>query len=216
MGSRLETIHEFFLNLAGDRELNLNDYDKSPMMLCYMIELYAHRNQYREDGTPYYEHPAQCADSFHTFYGFKADNFDKDLLDELGLPFDGVGEVCLLHDVIEDTDFTIDDIVDIFYDTFHIPFYVEYIEEPLKLITHDKSVDYEDYIDICMTNPISAMAKMLDLQNNLNALTLVSLDEEKYERMQKYLYYIYKINNKYHFIERVSEYREKLKDKFNE
>ena len=96
MGSRLDTIHEFFLNLAGDRELNISDYDKSPMMLCYMIELYAHRNQYREDGTPYYEHPAQCADSFHTFYGFKVDNFDKDLLDELGLPFDGVGEVCLL------------------------------------------------------------------------------------------------------------------------
>ena len=39
MGSRLDTIHKFFLNLAGDRELNLNDYDKSPMMLCYMIEL---------------------------------------------------------------------------------------------------------------------------------------------------------------------------------
>ena len=212
MGSRLDTIHKFFLNLAGDRELNLNDYDKSPMMLCYMIELYAHRNQYREDGTPYYEHPAQCADSFHTFYGFKADNFDKDLLDELGLPFDGVGEVCLLHDVVEDTDFTIDDIRDIYYERGFKTYFDLYIEDALKRITHDKSVDYGEYIKVVLKNPISALVKMIDMQDNLRILDLIKYDEERYHRAQGYLFWTFIINDGYHFVENIEKYRRAFKE----
>ena len=49
-------------------------------------------------------------------------------------------------------------------------FFDEYLDEPLKLITHDKKEDYDTYIDKVMLHPTSAFVKMLDLTDNMNLL----------------------------------------------
>lgn len=81
-----------------------------------------------------------------------------------------------------------------------------YLSKPLRLITHDKEVRYDDYIALVLVNPIASIVKMMDLQDNLQVLDLVSLNGYTYKRASGYLKYIYVINKKYHFVENIQSY----------
>ena len=116
----------------------------------------------------------------------------------------------LLHDVVEDTEFTLEDVRNIYVDCGFESFFDIYINNALQCITHDKSIEYEPYIEICLKNPISALVKMLDLQDNLRIIDLVELNHENYDRSMRYVTYLYWINSKYHFLENIQKYREDL------
>ena len=67
----------------------------------------------------------------------------------------------LLHDVVEDTDFTFEDLLDRGVD--------ESIVEALRLLTHSKDMPYEDYVQrIAQSgNEIAIHVKYTDLCHNL-------------------------------------------------
>lgn len=66
-----------------------------------------------------------------------------------------------LHDVVEDTDVTFDDLLEQGVD--------EGIVDALRLLTHDKGTDYYDYVQriIDSGNPIALAVKRNDLTHNL-------------------------------------------------
>ncbi len=198
---------------TGVSEETIAKCDDSSVCLAMEIMEYAHRNQQRENGEPYSNHPTRCMRFYRDLIGVGGDGkqeMDKDMLYQNGIPFDGVQEVCLLHDVVEDTDFTLDELRDIYAECGFEKYFDMYMRKPLEYITHDKSVDYKDYILKCLKNPTSALVKMIDLQDNLFVLDLVELTEKKYERAQRYLSYIYFINDVYHFIENAQVYKAEL------
>ena len=199
----------------GVSEKELLQSDTSSVYLATEIMEYAHRNQKRENGEDYANHPARVLNYYRDLVGIKENDFfciDDDLMCKHRIPHSGVQEVCLLHDVVEDTDFTIDDIRDIYVECGFERFFNIYIKEALKAITHVKTMDYGEYIKICLKNPVSALVKMLDLQDNLFVLDLVNFTEEKYKRSQKYLSYIRVINNYYHFLENAYNYKKAFKE----
>ncbi len=195
--------------MISDETRNIMRQDNNPISISLRIMIYAHKGQRRINGEPYMNHPLRCnkryLDLIQLGIGMP---IDKIRLKELGIPFEGVSEVCLLHDVIEDSSWTIEDVEKNFEECGQGDYFREYIKDPLIRITHDKSVDYASYIDVCLGNPISALCKMLDLQDNINIFSLDKFDEKNYKRSQRYLSYIYKINSKYGFIEKSNEYRE--------
>lgn len=65
--------------------------------------------------------------------------------------------VALLHDVVEDTDITLDDLKLEFPDD---------VVEAVALLTHDEAVDYFDYIQNLKKNPIARKVKLADLEHN--------------------------------------------------
>ena len=67
--------------------------------------------------------------------------------------------VALLHDVVEDTKYTLDDIEKKFGKN---------IAHSVKLLTHDENVSYEDYIDLILTDKTATEVKMSDLLDNMN------------------------------------------------
>lgn len=211
--SRLKEIHDYLIS-TGRKEEVLNDCDHYSVYLSMEICEYAHRNQFRENGEEYAFHPFRCLKSYRDFVGIKDDDFfciDKDKMYECGIPYEGIQELCLLHDVIEDTDFTIEEIEEIFNECGFELFFELYIKYPLINLTHIKGEDYEDYINRCLDNISSAIVKMIDMQDNMYVLSLNSLDEYKYNRGLKYYKYIKRINDKYHFIEGNGKYKEELK-----
>ena len=105
-----------------------------------------------------------------------------------------------------------DDVREIYVDCGFEQYFDMYIKDALERITHDKEVDYGDYIKICLGNPISAIVKMMDLQDNLNILGLIDFTEEKYHRAHGYLFWIFIINDAYHFLENVQSYKKALKE----
>ena len=65
--------------------------------------------------------------------------------------------VALLHDVVEDTPITFSDLEQIF---------PAQVVEIVRLLTHDKNIDYFDYIREIKKNPIAKKVKLEDLKHN--------------------------------------------------
>ena len=209
MNKKLIKIHEYLIDKGVDEE-TLLEWDSSSVYLAMEIMEYAHRNQKRENGEDYAEHPSRVLENYRKLVGIKPNDYfciDEDMMAHNLIPYDGVQEVCLLHDVIEDTDFTIEELREIYIECGFEKYFDLYIEDALRKITHDKSMDYGEYIKICLKNPISAIVKMMDLQDNLRVIDLIDLNEDKYNRAKGYLSWILVINDKYHFLENANKYR---------
>ena len=198
----------------GVSEEKLLRSDTSSVYLALEIMEYAHRNQKRDNGEDYANHPTRCLGTYRQLIDIGPDgdgDMDEDLLIDCDVPFWGVQEVCLLHDVIEDTEFTIEDVRDIYIDCGFENYFDMYIGHALRCITHDKSMDYGDYIKICLKNPVAALVKLIDMQDNLRILDLTSYDEDKYHRAQGYLFWTFIINDTYRFVENTEKYRKVMR-----
>jgi (p)ppGpp synthase/HD superfamily hydrolase len=65
----------------------------------------------------------------------------------------------VLHDVVEDTDVTLDDLTDLGFD-------VE-IVHAVDVLTHQDGVSYADYIERIATDPVATRVKLADLADNI-------------------------------------------------
>lgn len=213
MNKNLKEIHNYLLN-QGWNENDLKMSEESSVGLAMEICEYAHREQKRENGERYSNHPIRVLENYRNLVGIRPNDFfciDDELMQKYKIPFKGVQEVCLLHDVVEDTELTLNDIYEMYTECGFKSYYKMYIENALKRITHDKNVPYLDYIKVCLENPISAMVKMMDLQDNLRVIDLVELNQSNFDRSYDYLRYIYIINDAYNFVERVKTYKNDYK-----
>lgn len=141
--SKLQEIHNYLISL-GKSEEELKELDQYSVYLSMEIMEYAHRNQTRDNGEDYANHPSRCMQSYRELVGIVPDDYyciDKDLMYEYGIPYDGVQEVCLLHDVTINSDLTIDDIEEIFNECDLGLYFRLYIKKALNNISHNN----EDY-----------------------------------------------------------------------
>ena len=204
----LKFVRETAINYFHVPKEKLEEDLKSTVGIAYYIARVAHDGVERENGTPYMCHPLRMYERFGRLLCINDENFDiDDCMLLYKIPFYGVQEVCLLHDVIEDWMAKIEDIEEMYEDLGYKDYFGMYIKEPLQYITHDKSVDYETYIDIVLKNPTSALVKLLDLNDNIDIFGLGTYGDKEDERMHRYTKYRKMINDKYHFVERIASYR---------
>ena len=121
------------------------------------IAFEAHKNQTDKNGIPYIYHPIHLAEQ---------------MADEKTIC------VALLHDVVEDTDITFEQLVR--------EGFPDDIIEALKLLTHDDSIQYMDYVKEIKSNPIAAAVKLADLKHNSDLTRLDVIDEKAINRAEKY------------------------------
>lgn len=107
-------------------------------IMAMKIAYNAHLGQLDYNGVPYIFHPYHLAEQMD---------------DEISCT------VALLHDVIEDTSLTFDDLEQIF---------PKQVVESVMLLTHDEQVDYFDYIRKIKTNEIATKVKLADIKHNSN------------------------------------------------
>ena len=86
--------------------------------------------------------------------------------------------VAILHDVVEDSSWTIEELVRIGFsqDTMYA----------LSLLTHTKGVSYDDYIKVISTDPIAKAVKLRDLEHNTKVTRLKGLRKKDFDRLEKY------------------------------
>lgn len=84
----------------------------------------------------------------------------------------------VMHDVVEDSDITIDDLIKMGFSTRII--------SALILLTHKKGVPYDDYIKAISHNPDAKIIKLADLRHNSDITRLKGLRQKDFERMEKY------------------------------
>ena len=126
---------------------------KKAIRLCFD----AHREQVDKTGLPYVFHPFHLAEQMK----------------------DEATTVCaLLHDVVEDTDYTLEDL--------HAMGFPADVVDALALLTHDPAVPYMDYVKEIAKNPIARKVKMADLRHNSDLSRMDEVDEWAFKRTEKY------------------------------
>ena len=86
--------------------------------------------------------------------------------------------VALLHDVIEDTDYTFNDLIAMGFDGSII--------DAIELMTHEEGVPYMDYVEKIKSNPIAREVKLADLRHNSDLSRLDAPTEKDKMRVEKY------------------------------
>lgn len=105
---------------------------KQAMRLAYD----AHHGQFDKSDAPYIFHPIHLAEQME---------------DEISCT------VALLHDTVEDTAVTLEDLARIF---------PKEVVDAVALLTHREGVDYFDYVRAIKTNPVATKVKLADLAHN--------------------------------------------------
>lgn len=86
--------------------------------------------------------------------------------------------IAILHDVIEDSKVTFEDLLN--------EGFSERVVAGLKLLTHQKGVSYDDYIDAMRGNRDALRVKREDLRDNSDITRLKGVSEKDLKRMEKY------------------------------
>src|SRR5882724_9709123 len=143
-----------FVSRFGDG-LNAGDIDL--LRRAYIISEAFHRGQTRDEGTPYFNHPIRVATI---------------LFDEIGLRDTTITCGAILHDVIEDSDFTESDVRAMFNDD---------VATTVQLLTKVTGIATADYLDaIERESPkIALPIKLCDRLDNMRSLHLSSKPEKR-------------------------------------
>ena len=207
----IEQIHNFLKNKGYTNE-EIENFDATTVGIATEIALFAHHGQKRDRNKPYFFHPYAVMKNFRKLIGVVdgSDCVDNELIYKHGLVYDGIQESCLLHDVLEDTSLTMDDLINVFAEFGFENYFSLHIEHTLSMLTHQKDVPYGDYIEKITSNLSASIVKLMDLTDNMNMLQLNGLDEYCFQRTIKYVNAFKKINDVHHIVEKSKNYLEEL------
>lgn len=125
--------------------------------LAKFIAHAAHEGQLDKAGKPYIEHPRTVADAVEG---------------------DTAKAVAWLHDVVEDSSTTFEDL--------KVEGITSEIINHVRLLTHDKSVPYLEYIAAIKGDPVACEVKLADLHHNSDLSRLNTITDKDRERLAKY------------------------------
>ena len=153
----------------------LSDEDKKLIRLAFDTAVDAHKDQRRKSGEPYIFHPIAVA---------------KIVASQIGLDAVAIASA-LLHDVVEDTDYTIEDIERLFGNT------VAHIVEGLTKISsmsreNDISLQAENFRKLLLTMNDDVRVILIKIADRLhNMQTMDSMAEYKQAKIASETLYIY-------------------------
>ena len=122
------------------------------------IAVEAHKGQVDKGGSPYILHPLRVMMS-------------------VDLELEKI--VAVLHDVVEDSNWTFEDLL-------AEGFSIEVIEALQSVTKESPDEDYDLFIQRAIHNPIGRKVKLADLRDNLDVTRITELAEKDIQRINKY------------------------------
>lgn len=132
------------------------DKNKKQIILAMFCAFVAHGGQRDKEGAPYFEHPLRVSQMM--------DTEDEQI-------------VALLHDVLEDSRVTEDNLREVGFS--------EEIIGAVKALTRGKIQRYNSYLTQVSQNPLALSVKKADIQDNMNPKRLKKLDPGVQQRLGK-------------------------------
>jgi (p)ppGpp synthase/HD superfamily hydrolase len=128
-----------------------------PLTTALNIAIKAHEGQFDKGGVPYILHPIRIMLGMNT-------------LEEK--------VVALLHDVVEDSPITHEELAGYGFS--------EDILDAVRRLTHLPDVSYDDYVTKILESPVARTVKLGDLRDNMNITRLSTVTDNDLERIKKY------------------------------
>lgn len=117
----------------------------------------AHKGQKDKAGAPYLLHPLRMM---------------------LRMDSEAAMMAAVLHDVVEDTDWTLQRLREAGFS--------EEVVEAVDCLTHREGESYEQFVGRVRANPIARRVKVADLEDNMNIRRIGQLGAKDLERLEKY------------------------------
>ena len=117
----------------------------------------AHRGQKDKAGAPYLLHPLRLM---------------------LRMTSEAAMIAAVLHDVVEDTDWTLERLRE--------EGFSDEVLEAVDCLTHREGEGYQEFVERVRTNPIARLVKIADLEDNMNIRRISHLGAKDLERLEKY------------------------------
>lgn len=124
---------------------------------AYEIAKKAHLGQIDKAGEDYIKHPEKVASFVNS---------------------DEEKAVAYLHDVIEDTELTLEGLREYGFS--------EEVLKAVDVITKKKGQDYQTYLNSVKENKLARVVKLADLRHNSDLTRLINITEKDIERKEKY------------------------------
>ncbi len=116
-----------------------------------------HRGQVDKAGQPYILHPLRLM---------------------LAMPTEIEGIVAVLHDIVEDTPITFNDLRE--------EGFSQKVISAIKCVTKQEGEDYNSFIERISHNPLATSVKLADLEDNMDLSRLSDITEKDLLRVAKY------------------------------
>jgi len=116
-----------------------------------------HKGQSDKAGKPYILHPLRVMMS--------VDKDDEKI-------------VAVMHDIVEDTDITLDDLRN--------EGFSEQVISAIECVTKGEEEDYDSFIERISHNPLAIQVKLADINDNMDLSRLSNVTEKDLERVEKY------------------------------
>lgn len=148
--------------------------DKKLIRKAFDLAVDAHKDQRRKTGEPYIFHPIEVA---------------KIVADEIGLGATSIA-AALMHDVVEDTDYTLEDIEELFGE--RIARIIDGLTKISILNKQDVSIQSENYRKLLLTLSEDVRVILIKIADRLhNMRTLESMHEDKQMKIASETIFIY-------------------------
>ena len=121
------------------------------------IAAHAHKGQKDKAGAPYLLHPLRMM---------------------LRMDSEAAMMAAVLHDVVEDTDWTLGRLRE--------EGFSDEVLEAVDCLTHREGESYQEFVERVRTNPIARQVKIADLEDNMNIRRINQLGTKDLERLEKY------------------------------
>ena len=121
------------------------------------IAAQAHKGQKDKAGDPYLLHPLRMM---------------------LRMNSEGAMMAAVLHDVVEDTGWTLEQLRE--------EGFPDEVLEAVDCLTHRSGESYQEFVERVQTNPIARQVKIADLEDNMNIRRISQLGTKDLERLEKY------------------------------
>jgi|TARA_B100000315_G_scaffold30288_1_gene25711 (p)ppGpp synthase/HD superfamily hydrolase len=129
----------------------------STLQRAIEIAVEAHKGQMDKAGMPYILHPLRL------MFQMKTDNEKM---------------AAVLHDVVEDSDWTLDDLKKEGFNSE--------VLKAVSLLTRDDNDSYDEFVQKAASNPISKAVKIADITDNLDLSRISNVTDKDVARVKKY------------------------------
>jgi (p)ppGpp synthase/HD superfamily hydrolase len=143
----------------GDNGVSLLMMNEAQLLeKAIKIAVEAHQGQTDRYGAPYILHPTRVMARLQT-------TSEK--------------IVGILHDVVEDTDWT--------FEKLSAEGYSDVLVEAIKAVTKQEGEEYEAFVRRSAANPLAKKIKLADLEDNMDLRRMPEVTEKDLSRLQKYV-----------------------------